>query len=149
MRLLVSMFVCLFIFIFLKEVSYQDCIYLIKIILKYIFYLNILSNVMYFCDANLNFWEPLLQCHMILQKSVDSSILICFSINIYYYYQCWKQKWRFKILWKTWDIFTFFYVENSLINRKFKISFEWTKRFFLLSSFFHYHILTFQCILAE
>ncbi len=88
MRLLVSMFVCLFIFIFLKEVSYQDCIYLIKIILKYIFYLNILSNVMYFCDANLNFWEPLLQCHMILQKSVDSSILICFSINIYYYYQC-------------------------------------------------------------
>ncbi len=67
---------------FLKEVSYdhQGCMYLIKVACKIavilfiikLLYFNIFLNVIYSCDAKLNFQHHYssLQCHMILQKSL-------------------------------------------------------------------------------
>jgi len=67
---------------FLKEASYaQAWIYLIKKIQKknnnIVKYLNILSNIIYFCDSKLNFHQPLymLETAVLLNFSLQSVIL--------------------------------------------------------------------------
>ncbi len=43
---------------------------------NWICYLNIFWNVIYFCDGKTEFEQPLLQCHMIIQKSLEYADLV-------------------------------------------------------------------------
>ncbi len=90
---------------FMKFSSHQGCIYLIttKRILCNITMENIVSNIVYFCDAQLYFQHHYssLQCHMIFRN--HNNILICCSKNISDYYPCcpiflWKPRCLFLYL---------------------------------------------------
>ncbi len=65
---------------------YNLLIVLISNLLITVFYVNICSNVIYFCDAQLYFQHHYssLQCHMIFRN--HNNMLICCSIIIYYYW---------------------------------------------------------------
>ncbi len=85
--------------------------------------MNICSNVIYFCDAQLYFQHHYcsLQCHMIFRN--HNNILIYCSINISDYYQCWKQSCCSIFLWKLWYI-KFFRIHRWIVSSEEQHLFE-------------------------
>ncbi len=83
-------------------------------------------NVIYFCDAQLNFQHHYssLQCHMIFRN--HSNVLICCSRNISDYYQCWKQLCCTIFLRTPWHILVFrilWWIESSKEQHLFEMEF--------------------------
>ncbi len=90
--------------------------------------MNILENIIYFCDAQLYFQHHYssLQCHMIFRN--HNNMLICCSRNISDYYQCSKQLCCTIFLWKLWYILFFRihrWIESSKEQHLFEIEIFW------------------------
>jgi len=78
-----------FIFIMAAILDYIHCK---KTVILWKTIIILKNDLIYFCDAKLNFQHHYssLQCHMILQNSFHSNMLICCSRNISDCYHCWK-----------------------------------------------------------